>query len=54
MPSTRSEGCEALDRVGSQPIEFEKINTYYRKDDLISYSDTIDYLNKRDALNRDV
>lgn len=53
MPSTPLERCEALDRVGSQPIEFEKISKYYRKGDLISYSDTIDYLNKRDALNRE-
>lgn len=35
MPPTRSERCEALDRAGSQPIEFEKINTYYWK--AISY-----------------
>jgi uncharacterized SAM-binding protein YcdF (DUF218 family) len=34
-------------------FEFEKISKYYRKGDLISYSDTIDYLNKRDALNRE-
>ena len=50
--AVHSQGSLKAPRSQLIQSEFERIKKYYRKGDLISYSDAIDYLNKREVLNK--